>query len=767
MKVLLKFSLDFLKKNLRWTLTSIFSIILAITLVTGVVIFGFSVIQSNIEGAKKSSDGFIIQQQYVDHEVYQNLQDYQEISKLEATPILNKITVIDRYAENEMAYFEQELISINDVKPDLQEGRYPVNEDEVLISYFRLNTAKNNILETTDKNYQVVGVFKDNELTADYFNSAFTLSDQEPQGYKVKIALNDPSKENYQELKNIMNEPHPYLSYYGEVLGLEQGSVDGTEAFMSVVVTTILVIIFLSAYFVINNAFNIASTQQVYTFSQLFSVGATYKQQGLIILFEALIVGIIGIGLGIGFGLLSSQTLISLITSRLPFFDDTFGVYYPGWILPVIFILGLLVVIMSSLRPIFQVSNASVIETLRFNRKFKLKKAPHWVKKQDFVTQFAYKNYSVSKKQFNKVLIGLTLSITLFVTISSLTSILYDDLNKSQPTISLHGVGNGETVNDVMEVLPSDLDFNHVTKNYLLRKSLETSTPSTNWNLNNMDLMVEAFDDETFKSLFKSDMPIIINLIESYDNGQSEIVKGPINEPNNLTTVIFHNRENNESEAVLVRVIDSYHEDLKPYMFFKVIMPYSYTLEHPFFETDYYDISFTVDNYQVEMDQQLRDAIDGFYEDVYLNNGYENNRITTNVLSMFNLGVNIFVVMIALISLSNIFNTLTTQFIFRAKEFSLLEAVGATQKQLRRIVLVESIITIVRAVVWGFIISLAIFVLINLVAINYNVSTRLYPQVGSFIIVLIVLIVSVVSISLYSLNLLKRQNLMDKLKQQF
>lgn len=747
-------------------------------LITSVFIIGFSIIASTLESARQQSDDFIVSYTRVNESKLKQLQNWDEVSNLVYTPVLKEVAVVVDYDPNgNESYMDAQIIN---VLPDieLKEGRLPENENEVVVhEYMIYNAQSNEKLMTKENNlkvekqFEIVGIFNNQSSHLGFiWNALMTKSDAQPEYYLVSVAFDNPSQKNYNQLVSTVGLTNINLTYYGRTLGFQDqyGQMgDPGNTVIMILGGSIISIILLSGYFVISNAFNMASTQQIYTFGQLFSVGATIKQQGLIVLFESLMVGLVGILGGILLGILGSSLLVQIILGKLPFITDTFKVSYPLWGLPIIFVLGILVVLFSAVRPIERVEESSMIEILRFNRVVKLKKAPRWVKKQDFVTQFAHKNYSVSKKQFNKVLIGITLSITLYITVTSLTNFLYKDIQMSEPTINISG-GMSTQFEEFVNGMPAEIKFkdDHFEYNYYSNR--EVSSPSKSFNAQDyFRYNIQSFDDETYRELFNSELPVILNYTYEYQNNKMVQVPGPIDEPNNRIMLSFRDYKNNKSDAMMVQVIDEKPETniYLPYM--TLIMPKSVADELDYLDISYQNYVGKIEDYHPSMDPILAEYQAESDNEFYISNGYENNRTTTNILFILDLIVNVFVILITLISLSNIFNTLTTQFVFRAKEFSLLEAVGATEKQLRKMVMVESIITILRAVVWGFVISTGFFLLINLVSFTYGNTTRIYPIWTSYAIVIIVLIVSVVSISLYSLGLLKKQNLMDKLKQQF
>ena len=76
----------------------------------------------------------------------------------------------------------------------------------------------------------------------------------------------------------------------------------------------------------------------------------------------------------------------------------------------------------------------------------------------------------------------------------------------------------------------------------------------------------------------------------------------------------------------------------------------------------------------------------------------ENQRAMVTVVNVFSYG---FIILISLISMTNVFNTISTSIALRRREFAMLRSVGLTQRGFARMMDYECIIYGARALPWG------------------------------------------------------------------
>lgn len=122
-----------------------------------------------------------------------------------------------------------------------------------------------------------------------------------------------------------------------------------------------------------------------------------------------------------------------------------------------------------------------------------------------------------------------------------------------------------------------------------------------------------------------------------------------------------------------------------------------------------------------------------------------------------------FIGVLLLIGLVSVISTLTTSVMIRAREFAVLKSVGMTTAGLRKMLVAESILCTLKAMVWGVPLGILIPYVINLVIrqalpIMYEVPWVLLLSsiVGIFLLIL--------AVTFCAIHKLKKQNIMESIR---
>jgi putative ABC transport system permease protein len=150
---------------------------------------------------------------------------------------------------------------------------------------------------------------------------------------------------------------------------------------------------------------------------------------------------------------------------------------------------------------------------------------------------------------------------------------------------------------------------------------------------------------------------------------------------------------------------------------------------------------------------------------LYIYNVFENRQQEEQMilfLSVFTYG---FITLISLISIANIFNTISTGISLRKREFAMLKSVGMTPKGFNKMINYESIFYGVNALLFGLPISIGVMYLIHRsVGETFEYGFELPWLDILFVIAAIFIIVS--SAMLYSIGKIKKENIIEGLKQE-
>lgn len=139
---------------------------------------------------------------------------------------------------------------------------------------------------------------------------------------------------------------------------------------------------------------------------------------------------------------------------------------------------------------------------------------------------------------------------------------------------------------------------------------------------------------------------------------------------------------------------------------------------------------------------------------------YESDR---NLLMAVNVLTYGFVILISLISIANVFNTISTNLMLRRKEFAMLRSMGMTPKSFRKMMNFECLIYGLRSIIYGVLLSVFISFLLYRILIGgadvgfiFPWQSLLIAIAGIFIVVFITMI--------YTMRKIKKNNIIDELK---
>ena len=138
----------------------------------------------------------------------------------------------------------------------------------------------------------------------------------------------------------------------------------------------------------------------------------------------------------------------------------------------------------------------------------------------------------------------------------------------------------------------------------------------------------------------------------------------------------------------------------------------------------------------------------------------DSDRNLITIIRVFAYG---FLTLISLISVANVFNTISTNISLRRREFAMLKSVGMTQKGFNRMMSFECLLYGLRALLLGLPISLGVTYLIHL-AINEGYVTSFQLPLKAMIIATISVFLVVFVTMMYSMRKIKKDNPIDALK---
>jgi len=261
---------------------------------------------------------------------------------------------------------------------------------------------------------------------------------------------------------------------------------------------------------------------------------------------------------------------------------------------------------------------------------------------------------------------------------------------------------------------------------------------------------------------------LLINCYQYNDNGKIKTIS-PFNE--NTTKITLINAADEQTELKIGGFL--YQEDLKEQGFHE-LNPNPVRIVVPDIDARYFDWYSTPDDEQAYT-AYARKVMERYYpiltEDSYVEQGYtvRISRADTMV-KMLNVAIVLaeivmygFVILLITMGFTSVISTLTTNIRIRSREFAVLKSVGMTNKSLCRMIYSESIVCVIKALVPGVILGIAIPFAINL-SIRKAFPVLYHIPWGTLGVEAFALIIIVLFITRIEINKLKDKSIIDEIR---
>ena len=124
-----------------------------------------------------------------------------------------------------------------------------------------------------------------------------------------------------------------------------------------------------------------------------------------------------------------------------------------------------------------------------------------------------------------------------------------------------------------------------------------------------------------------------------------------------------------------------------------------------------------------------------------------------------------FIIVISLIGVTNIFNTITTSMELRRQEFASLRSIGMTNREFSRMIRLESLFLGCKSLIIGIPIGIILSYLIyNNFNKNMSFLMKYNIPIVAILISIIVVFLLITIIMRYSLNKIKKQNIIETIR---
>lgn len=840
MKLLNRLTIKNLKLNKARTIVTIIGIVLSTALITSIVTLVSSFQTSMKEYIKETQGDYHYEFMGVSSYDVLEIKKKENVNNVFLTQNIGYSSISEHNINFQILGFSEEAMQKLGV--ELTEGRLPQNENEIIISDSieafenikydigtRItltidnekgsnlsNTISNN--QVSSKTYEIVGIVNildekieprvasKNATEPFYYTIIMPLCDYlENNKFNVYVKYKDLDdrietvveilnidEESFEKIKSenrreteeklYENENNKYKYIINNALiELEnEDYIDSTFIMMYSISLVIIIVIMITSICCIRNSFNISITEKMRQYGMLASIGATSKQIKRNVLYEALILGIVGIPIGIMLGIGLIYIILRVVEKIL--YENLFGmqlIFSTNLIAIVLSILlSGLTIYFSAKKSAEKTSKISPMEAIRSNKDIKIKsekiKSSRLIKKLFGVGgDIAYKNLRRNSRKYRTTVISIIISVSIFIAMCSFINyafkakvVYYDNYdynvymlsrnyqklkeiaeNLNLKKYSLVRNAMGYCKDEEVHYSKEAIEINY---SYPL-ELISLGTQEYNRFVNKLGLKYNEVKNKGIlldyaTELFDMEGKKYYKIFRVYDYQEGDMVE-------------FENG-NQQINIEIATITDEMPMHLKGNSSGVYLV-----VSDEFMDKKKIEVSFCDLYTYVENDIELKEYIEKNYSSAYFYIGNmdeeaREERAMSLVISIF---LYSFIAIISLIGVTNIFNTITTSMKLRQKEFANLKAIGMTKREFDKMVRLESLFYGMKSLIIGIPLGIIFSYLIHK-AFNENIKMSYILPVNGIIIAIIVVCILIGSIMKYSLNNINKQNIIDTIR---
>ena len=684
------------------------------------------------------------------------------------------------------------------------------------------------LIETKAKTYKIVGIIERPATNIEDYSAPgytfITYIDNSKMSGNVDIYARftkDGVKDCYKTMANILGvDPVLFKKVYNQegysnddlkklseqmenayligvnkyLIDLETNPISSSSiSSLGIVVSIVIGIIVFTSVFCIKNSFDISITEKIKQYGMLRSVGATKRQIKKNVFYEATILGLIGIPLGVLLGYLASYILIIISNYYLTdMIEAGFKLEFVFSMIAVLLaiVLGIVTIYFSAFRSAKRASKVSPIDSIRNSANIKINpkkiKSPKFIKKIfGMGGEISFKNLKRNKKKYRTTVISIVVSVFVFIALSGFMGLAFqevdNELKLSDFNISLSAnITNKNSYNKFIGTVNLD-----GIENYTILRSSELSFVGTHYSKEYLDfLKIKQKDqDEEYISIFAIGEEQYNKYIKSLGLDYNDIKDKAILLDKEY---VVRFDENNKRDTKYMSIFDFKKGDVinstitstnkninieiglvteeKPFGLKNMSARYIIVSDEMFdniAESKGLDIFYKSNNAT-----KLQDDIDNYLkgEDYYsINNIAENVNKSNNLFTLIGIFLYGFIIVISLIGITNIFNTITTNMELRKQEFAMLKSVGMTTKEFNRMIRLESLFMGIKSLFFGIPIGIVLSYLIyHFLSKESGIPYK--PPVVAIIISIVVVFILISLIMKYSMNKINKQNTIETIR---
>ena len=556
-------------------------------------------------------------------------------------------------------------------------------------------------------------------------------------------------------------------------------------------VSAVVIVIIVTSVFCIKNSFEISITEKTRQYGMLASVGATSKQIKKNVLYEGLILGIIGIPVGILSGLVAIFILLKVISNILKDFAGIEFIYATSFLaIAISIVLASITIYLSARKSAKKASKISPIEAIRNTDDIKIKakklRSPKIIKRLFGVGgDISYKNLKRNRKKYRTTVISIIVSVSIFIAMSAFvqyafdaTSVYYKNydynlvINASESDINqLLEIAKNDTVKkySITRQLVLDVSGKELTNHYTNeKKSADEGIGVINPDKEKDCITIVAVGKEEYMRFLNKnglkyedvkDKIILNDSAKTYIDSKKAYSMYRIydyKKGNHISA----NIDDKSIDLEIVAIVDSVPMGLQNDYYSNGMFIVSDEFLDKYKTKDDMNASLYVDSSAPSELEEIAKNSSGVKYVENIETMAKTQSAIWLVISIFLYG---FIAVISLIGITNIFNTITTNMELRQKEFANLKSIGMTKKEFNRMIRLESVLYGGKALIIGIPIGIGLsYLLFKSFGIGYEMTYELpLKAIGISIIAVVVLIWVIMRFSLKKIN---KQNIIETIR---
>ena len=786
-----KLAIKNVKNNKKRSITTVIGIVIAIVFIYLILTLIVSFNISTEKMAKTTAGDYHIRYYGVSLEDVNTLKSYTKSADIDKIGITQELGVVEFKTGNK---FKQNLyieafdeFSLNNSGLQLIEGRLPENENEIVISEFCINNGDINLKVGDEINlklnddinkenikYKIVGIIKRPYIEIPELKGYAAITELEKtrkeKECNIIIRFNNP--QGIYSFEKVMEDVIKYDSSEENTdLLYSQGVYSGIDNKRSLEIFAIMCILIVAivVWILIKNSFNISIVEKEKYYGILSSVGATTKQIKRSVIYESIIYLLIALPIGIVLGILISLFLIEgtqdilLLANVSTYFKLEFIISIPVIILTTI--ITFIITYLATYKSAQKATRLSDIEKIRNNKYVKNKKIKS---KKGVEKNLAYKNIINNTKMFRVTSISICTSIILFILITCISKYIsgaVEVYNADRYNIKIGFNGNinaEEELEYIKQICELDnINYYNINESYQLGVDREFKGISKEIydSYRYIEVQVYLVDDKVYEKYTRSlnisekeinNGGILINEFNTnyytQDDNYLDYKLADIKEGEKLPILI----NGEKVEIPRTKIVDESYEKFwmkeegipsnkevasQPELVINLNNEYTAKILEKL-NNKYITINISSSNPN-ELEKEVNKLFNEDILDVY---NYERQQIENNnrliIIKLFLYG---FLSGIILICIANMFNVIVANIQLREHDFRLMQQIGMTSKQFKKMINYESSIYGIK----NLIIAIPIAIILSyLISIFYfgNITDYYFPLIPIVLSIIFLLI---------------------------